>query len=523
MADVYFRVDGDRVTLIDGADLLTLLATQQQGVLIGYVTMASGSADTASKQAAIATAQAAIAQAAAGAIVPTIVGAPVQVVFATGTADTDRALGWLDDQLRLEMVGGLGPIAAASIGVDLSGTPGALIDLFNDGSRTWVWLDRGQLDAPGLGPVLQAQVQSIARVPAVLPQTSGTALQRSRAVIGHLARATVRTQKLHYALIGDSMIERTPLPQGIVDDFRVKLGIPIVASGWLGFANSQLGDGTDTATLSTSGRTLLSIVDGDDGGQWSPEGSRVTHAAGDGTAGATIHWKGKRLTLYHLANGAAFSQATDGSAAQALTTGTGGAIGKTTVTAASEGWHTTVLTRPDPSVKMEWYGTYATSDLPGLTVSKIGNAGTSFANWVTATATAAGSYILTDIAPDMAQINLIGNDALQSYDPAVVATLFRTLVAKLRATRSGIEMFLGFRSQNGLSGYGAGRLFSDYVPAMLAACDDLGVDMINHGAALPPQPSIPFFYLDDNRHLLPEGGGGAWLAAAQRRAFWECQ
>ena len=216
----------------------------------------------------------------------------------------------------------------------------------------------------------------------------------------------------------------------------------------------------------------------------------------------------------------------------AFGTGTGGIgtytvniaqlVPSTAITYDGEGWHTTVLSRTDASVVFEWYGAFAASDLLGLTVSKCGNGGTKFSDWAITTATQTGSYIMNDIAPDFIQINLIGNDALAGDDPAVVVSGYRTLVANLRSARPNVEMFLGIRAQNGAAGYVGGRYFSDYIPGLISASADMGLDYYNHTPEMAAALDTKYLFADDPpRHYAGNAGGGAIIASAQRRAFWE--
>jgi lysophospholipase L1-like esterase len=422
-------------------------------------------------------------------------------------------------ELSTAYAGQLVPVSASS----------RMQPLVTDGEYVVTWLDGPYLDALGVGPRLRAAIRAItggSRTGA-LTQTSGETMARHRMAIGHLARAETRTIRWHYLLLGDSMIGRPALPQAIVDDF-LAMGVPIVASGWLGFDLSpQLSDGVEQAT---SGRNDdLTIVDiqtqgGGDGGQYSPEGFRAIMPDGDADATSTIRWKGKRLSLYHRQSGAAFRHVTDGGAAQDVTTGLGSGPGKTLITAAEEGWHVTVITRPTPTDEREWYGSFAASDLPGLTVSKMGNGGATFAHILSAMDTEAARYILADIAPDLTQINLLGNDAIASGEgraPVDVAADLVSMVALLREANPAAEAFLSVRPQNGVAGIEEGRAFADYVPDLFDACEAAGIDMINLIPMWPPQAAAPWLWLEDKRHLRDAGGGPQITAAAQRRAFWE--
>lgn len=523
MSQVAFNLQGDDQVNLDGSALLAKIASDFSAALSAYAAAAGTGATTALTQAGIATAAASIVQTFSTLLVasPDTVGIPLLLA---GAGPTARQLMRLDRYLRLEVAGGLGPVTTRALGLDpATGYASVRYPLIHDGKVKYAELVGGMLELYAFGPKTQALLRTIARTPdgvTALRQTSGSRLSKSRVAIGHLSRATVKTRRFHYLLGGHSWIERTPFSQGVLDDFRGR-GLPVVATGWMSLTNIQLGDGVQSAALTIAGMTVVNINGGDDGGAWSPEGLRGTMAAGDTTQGTSITWKGKTLSIYHRANGAAFSHATDGAAAQAVILGTNGAPNKTVIIAAAEGWHTTVLSRPSPDVVFEWYGAFAASALVGLTLSKMGNGGTKMTDWSLTCAAATGAFILADIAPDLVQITLIGNDAIASADPNAVAVAFRGIVAALRAARPGVEAFLGIPPQNGVAGITQGRLFADYVPGLLAACDDLGVDMINHGPDWPPVADIPYVYLDDLRHLLPEGGAGAMLAATQRRAFWE--
>lgn len=487
---------------------------------------ANAKSDNAEAVAAEANAQSAATAASIGSLVkPTTAPAkrvPV-VVDAAGNVPV-----WLVGAL-LDAVG-LGPRAASSIGIKLTARPtaGKVALVVDEAGNVPVWLQNGKLDAVGLGPRLLAELGEASATG--FYYTDGTHLKRSRAAIGHLSRASVRLIGWHYLLYGASHTERIAGPQAVVNDFLTR-GVPIVATGWISLATSsgsgRLGDGTQAASIVRTNTTTIDLQEqgASDGGQYSPEGFRSTWADGDTTAGATVVWKGKTLTLYHKANSAAFRHVTDGGTAVNTTTGTGGTTGKTVITAAAEGWHTTVFSRAtNASGALEWYGLFAASALKGLTVSQVGNGGSKFSDFNAAMATAAAQYILADIAPDQMMIDLIGNDATagtSGTDPAVVAANFTTLVGQLRAVRPGVELLLPVKPQNGVAGVTEGRPFADYVPGLLAACEALGVDMIDHGALLPDYAGESFFYVSDQRHFEPTAGAPEILAAAERRAFWE--
>ena len=521
MSTVAFNPAGDITVNLDGSALVAAIAAAAQA----SADLAAGSKTQAQTAAAIVGTFSTLLVAS-----PDTVGIPIVL---DGPGLNARQLVRLDRLLRLEVAGGIGPTTALSLGLDLSRDYApSRYPIVHDGQRKWVELSNGEIEIYAIGAATRAFIRQLTRSPDVTSvyTTGGGRLKRSRAAIGHLARASARLIGWHYMLYGASHTERLGGPQAVVDDFRA-MGVPIVATGWMGLTvdvgTGQLGDGVQTASLTRTATTTVDIQEqgASDGGQYSPEGFRATWADGDGTAGVTVVWKGKTLTLYHKANSAAFRHVTDGGAAVNTTTGTGGATGKTVVTAAAEGWHTTVFSRAtNASGALEWYGLFAASALKGLTVSRCGNGGSTFSDFNAAMSTTAAQYILADIAPDQMMIDLIGNDAVAGTggtDPAVVTANATTLVGQLRAVRPAVELLLRVMPQNGVAGVTEGRPFADYVPGLLAACDALGIEMINHGVRLPPYADEPFFYVSDMRHFEPTAGGPQILAAAERRAFWE--
>lgn len=407
--------------------------------------------------------------------------------------------------------------------------PPSYVSLIRDtAGNVLVWLVDGALDAAALGPVLLAQVRSSLAVasgnPALLKRFAGAV---------RTLRGSAPTRQAHLWMTGDSWTERYVIPQAFSDDFQA-LGFPVVATGWVGVQSTGTSDSDgsfrllDGANLTTTGATL-SDASTAVSGEYGPDGMRATFAAGVTTSGFTLYWKGKTLDIYHTLNGATFRHVTDGGANNDVTLANTSAPGKTTITAASEGWHTTVVSRPTATNALVWFGCFASSALPGVIVSKCGNGGSEMHQVVDALASTTAAYVLADVIPTVTvgsvkritavRMCWMTNDAIAGDSPASVNAALSSLITAYRTADTTAEILFALPPANGVAGISQGNDIGLYVDGLQGVASDNDVAFVNYYDLWPVYADLGFWA--DTMHYSATGGGGEATAAHERRTLWE--
>lgn len=427
-----------------------------------------------------------------------------------------------------------GPILTNNIGTSLgvasdTGQLPSYLMLFKDTAGNVVtWLNNGAFDAAALGPTLAAYIKNN------LFGTPVSAVTRFPAAVRN-QRASSPKRQAHLWMTGDSWTERWVVPQAFSNDF-VYRGATIVASGWIGVQSTGTSTSIsslkllDGAILTTTNATISDVSEVTPTGEYGPEGLRATFAAADTSAGWTLYWKGKTLDIFNTLNGATFSHQTDAGAVNAVTLANTGLPGKTTITAASEGWHTTIITRPIGTNDLIWFGCFAGSALAGVVVSKCGNGSTTAPQVAAAAATATSAYILAQIIPTatfgsikretLVRMCWLTNDSRLSVTVAQFITAFEALVAAYRAADSSAEILYAIPAANAISGISSGFDIGTYIPALEVSALSRRVAIANYYARWPVWAQTPYWG-GDNLHLTNTDGGDIALATYERRTFWE--
>jgi hypothetical protein len=407
--------------------------------------------------------------------------------------------------------------------------PPSYVSLIRDtAGNVLLWMADGALDAAALGPVLLAQVRS-----SLAAASGNPALLKRFAGAVRALRGSAPTRQAHLWMTGDSWTERYVIPQAFSDDFQAQ-GFTIVATGWVGVQSTGTSDSDgsfrllDGANLTTTGATL-SDASTAVSGEYGPDGMRATFAAGATSSGFTLYWKGKTLDIYHTLNGATFRHATDGGTAVDVTLANTGAPGKTTITAASEGWHTTVVSRPTATNALAWFGCFASSALPGVIVSKCGNGGSEMHQVVDALASTTAAYILADVIPTVTvgsvkrttavRMCWMTNDAIAGNSPASVNTALSSLIAAYRTADTTAEILFALPPANGVAGISQGNDIGLYVDGLQGVASDNDVAFVNYYDLWPVYADLGFWA--DTMHYSATGGGGEATAAHERRTLWE--
>ncbi len=403
--------------------------------------------------------------------------------------------------------------------------------LVSDGSNVLVWLINGLLDAIGAGPTLLADIRDKAQLPTAdkyVPSTGGRWLRKHRANVINLVHGSPSAARLHLWCSGDSWTERELIPQAILDDYRAQ-GVTYVASGWQGFGGTFR---LDEDSLAVTSGTRLDIQEqgASDGGQYAPDGFRMTFSAADTTARIVMNATGRTARFYYKLNGATFSYQVDAGSVVPVTGSSAGGTGYTEIDLGSEGTHEVIITRPTATNALECYGFFLFSDASGLTLSSAGDGGSTMVHLAGAVVTAAAQYILADIdglgMQTTVRLCWLTNDSRLDNTVAATAAALETIIGAYQDGFASCEGYFVCPPANAVSGISAGIAIDNYIPDLLAVCKAAEFDFVNLWTLLPAHAEALPLWTEaatvDTLHFTAEGGAAPWIAATERRLLnWE--
>lgn len=246
--------------------------------------------------------------------------------------------------------------------------------------------------------------------------SSGAGMWLARALLGSVAAGASATAKI--VLLGDSWIERAPIPQAMAD--MLYAGYSQGADGYIQ-PDSTASDRIplNGATVAQSGWTKYDASNGTavesdpyglSGGYFEATGTSATWSASDVTA-ETIH-------IYYQDDDGTFRYRVDAGTWVDVVGGDTGVPASVTISGLSTGTtHDLEIDLTGNAGTVRFSGIYCTG-IDGVEVSRAGNGGSTSEHWADFVGGDMVNYLLDDIAPHSAFVVLGTNDISENVTPA---------------------------------------------------------------------------------------------------------